>query len=112
MSSYQKMLRIPLTDYRTNASILEELKIRENRRLIPSIQRQILKCFGHIIRRDGLEKIIIQGKVQDKRSIGRPFSRFIDQFKDLVGIRPIAEIMRNIEDREVWRNISNNHTLV
>jgi len=66
------MLRIPWTAYKTNASILNELRIQENRRLLPSIQRQILNVFGHIIRRDGLEKTIIQGKVQDKRNIGRP----------------------------------------
>jgi len=112
MSSYRTILRIPWIDYRTNASILEELGIQENRRLLPSIQRQILKFFGHIIRWDSLEKIIIQGKVQGKRNIGRPPSRFIDQIKDFVGIRSIAEIMWNIEDREVWRNIRNNHTPV
>lgn len=54
--SYSKMLRITWTVYRTNASILEELRIQENKRLLPSIQRQIPKFFGHIIRRDGLEK--------------------------------------------------------
>jgi hypothetical protein len=67
MSSYRKMMRTPWTDYRTNASILEELRIQENKRLFPSIQRQILKYFGHVIRRDGLEKIIIQEKMQGKK---------------------------------------------
>lgn len=43
--------------------ILEELSAQENRRLLLSIQRRrILELFDHIIRRDGLEKIIIQKK--------------------------------------------------
>jgi len=101
------MMRIPWTAYKTNASISEELNIQENRRLLYSIQRQIFKFSCHIIRRDGLEKIIIQEKVQGKRNRGRPPTRFIDQIKHLSGIRSAAEIMRSIEDREGWRNISN-----
>lgn len=59
-----------------------------------SIQCQILKFVGHIIRREGLEKIIIQGKVQSKKNRGRPPTRFIDKIKDLTRIRPVVEIMQ------------------
>jgi hypothetical protein len=36
--------------------------------LLIIIQSQILKLFGYVMRRDGIEKDIIQGKVERKRS--------------------------------------------
>lgn len=48
--------------------------------------------------------------MQGKRNIGRSPTRSIDQIKDLTGTKPVTEIMRNIEIREVKKNINNNHT--
>lgn len=91
MKLYRKIMRVPWTAYKTNASILDELNIQENRRLaLPSMQRQILKLFGYVIRQDGLEKIIIQEKVQGIRNKGRPPIRFIDQIKYSTDIRSVT----------------------
>lgn len=107
MTCYRRMLRIPWTARRTNASILQELNINSNTRLLPSIQQQILKFFGHIIRRDGFEKLMIQGKVDGKRQRGRSPNRYLDQIKTLANL-PLEHIMHSVEDRETWRNITTN----
>lgn len=95
------MLRIPWTAHRTNVSILRELKIQLNERLLSSIQRRMLKFFGHVLRRDGMEKLTIQGKVEGKRSRGRSPVRYIDHIKNLTHMS-VAEIMTTAEDREAW----------
>jgi hypothetical protein len=67
MFFWRRMFRIPWVDRRTNESILEELQIQTRERLLSKIQRGITKFFGHIIRQDGLEKLVMQGKVDGKR---------------------------------------------
>jgi hypothetical protein len=69
--------RISWVARRTNESILEELQIQTKDRLLSKIQRSIIQFFGHIIRQDGLEKLVMQGKVDGKRKIGRSLNRYI-----------------------------------
>jgi len=78
MSCYRGMLGIPWTVYRTNASILQQLKINLKDRFLSIIQRRILKYFGHVLRKDGMEKLVIQGKVEGWTSRGPSPVRFID----------------------------------
>ena len=67
---------------RTNASILEEIGV--SKRLLHTINIQMLSYFGHIARRKGynLEKIIIEGK----RRKGQPRSQWIDQIRSAIGL--------------------------
>ena len=59
MWCWRCMLRIPWSMRRTNASILEEIGV--SRRLLHTINIQMLSYFGHIARRKGnnLEKVIM-----------------------------------------------------
>jgi hypothetical protein len=105
---WRRMIRIPWVDRRTNESILEELQIQTRDKLLSKIQRGIIKFFGHIIRQDGLEKLVIQGKVNGKRKRGRSINRYIDQIAGLTGLS-IYNLVQ-AEDREAWRVIANRHT--
>jgi hypothetical protein len=60
MFCWTRMLRIPWVARLTNESILEELQIQTRDRLLSKIQRGIIQFFGHIIRQDGIEKLVIQ----------------------------------------------------
>ncbi|CAI6375634.1 unnamed protein product [Macrosiphum euphorbiae] len=111
MIAYRRMLRIPWTDHRKNVSIKQELNIQTQDHLLITIQIQILKFFGHVIRRDGIEKDIIQGKVERKRSRGRPPTRYIDQIKNLTRMS-MSDNIRNTGNREFWRNISNRNNII
>ncbi|CAH2232677.1 jg5302 [Pararge aegeria aegeria] len=77
MWCWRRMLRIPWTAHRTNASILKQLKI--TRRLSTTCLKRILDYFGHIARRDGdnLENILVTGK----RPGGRSPIRWSDQIR-------------------------------
>jgi hypothetical protein len=51
--------------------MIRELEIQAQDRVLITVQSQILKFVGHVIRRDGIEKDIIRGKNEGKRSRGR-----------------------------------------
>lgn len=104
MICYRKMMCIPWTAHRTNASILSELNIQGRNRLLSTIQRCILIFFGHVIRRDGMERLCIQGKVDGRRRRGRSPNKYIDQVKTLAN-RSMADVMRSADDREEWRTL-------
>ena len=101
---WRRMLRIPWTAKRTNASVLEE--VGETGRLLDHINRQALSYFGHIARRQGncLEKVLLQGKIEGKRRPGRPKTRWIDRIKTLVG-QPLPAVYELANHRQKWHVI-------
>ena len=101
MWCWRRLLRIPWTARRTNASILGELGVRY--RLDAVVSDRILRYFGHTMRRErGLERTIVEGRVLGVRPRGRSPSRWVDQIKALTGI-PLRESRTVALDREVWR---------
>ena len=52
-------------EHKTSKSIREELKV-EDQWLEDFIKKQKLKYFGHLKRSEGLEKIILEGKIVGK----------------------------------------------
>jgi hypothetical protein len=102
MYCWRRMLRIPWVARRTNESILDQLNIKK--RLRTQISEQIISYFGHVLRRNGLEKLTIQGKVEGKRNRGRSPTRYTDHIVATIGA-PLSECARMAEDRKTWRNI-------
>lgn len=97
---YRRILRIPWTARRTNESVLQELSI--DTRLITNINRNILRYFGHISRRkEGMERLIVEGKVEGRRSRGRSPSRWSDQIKNITGLS-LPEASHTAQDRDKW----------
>ena len=66
MTCYRKQ-KIAWTEYRTNESIREELKV-EDQWLEIFVMKQKLKYFGHLKRSEGLGKISLEGKMDKKRT--------------------------------------------
>ncbi|XP_052744154.1 uncharacterized protein LOC128199289 [Bicyclus anynana] len=104
MWCWRKMLRIPWTAFRTNASILAQLKVKI--RLSTICLKRILEYFGHIARKDGdnLEKLVITGKVEGKRSRGRSPMRWSDQVRTTLE-STVYDALRVAGDRKEWHTI-------
>ncbi|CAH2242693.1 jg7590 [Pararge aegeria aegeria] len=104
MWCWRRLLRIPWTAFRPNVLILEELKVKE--RLSSTVQIRILKFFGHITRnKHSMERLVVQGKVEGKRSRGRSPTRWTDIIKATTQTS-IVQCSRNAEDRDKWRRIA------
>jgi len=69
---------------KTNFSILVMLNVET--RLAVVCKQRILRFFGHIIRdRSILKKLMIEEKIEGKRSRGRTPIRWIDKIKTITG---------------------------
>ena len=101
MKCYRKMMKIPWTEKRTNESITQELKV-EKGWLLNFVIRQKLKYFGHIKRHQGLEKTILEGRINGKRERGRPHRRWIEDITDTYK-KSATEIGRLAENRVQYR---------
>ncbi len=104
MWCWRRMLRIPWTAFRTNVSILRELKISS--RLSSVCLRRVLEYFGHIARKEGnnLERLIVTGKMEGKRPRGRSPIRWSDQIRTTLD-STIHGALHTARDRIGWRKI-------
>ena len=74
-------MRVPLTAWRSNQSILKEINLEY------SLEGLMLKLkfqyFGHLIQRnDSLEKILILGKIEGRKRRGRRRTRWLNGITD------------------------------
>lgn len=103
MWCWRRMLQIPWTAFRTNVSILRELKIKT--RLSTLCLRKILEFFGHIARKEGhnLEQLMVTGKVDGKRPRGRSPTRWTDQIRTNLDTN-LHDALHAAKERNKWRD--------
>ena len=106
---YRKILRIPWTAKRTNASIVNHFGNIPEHWLQNTIVRQKMKFFGHIKRHQSLEKQIYEGIVPGKRGRGRPKRRWSQDITDRLQTT-VAEAGRRAQDRDAYRRAVINAT--
>ena len=63
-----------------------------------------MRFFGHIVRKNGMEKRMMQGKMERKRRRGRPSTTWLQDLKELTKL-DIAGASQMATDRERWRKI-------
>ena len=103
MWCWRRLLRIPWTAKRTNISIIQQLGVQDRLSTL-CLRHIVLQFFGHIARREGegLERLIVTGKVEGRRGRGRSPRRWTDQIKETIGY-PVTTALRTAISRERWR---------
>ena len=77
---WRRLLRVPWTARRSNQSILKEISPEYS--LEGLVLKLKLQYFGHLMQRaDSLEKILMLGKIEDKRK-GQQRMRWLDGITD------------------------------
>ena len=64
--------------------------------------------LGHVLRRNGLENSCLVGMINEKRARGRQRHKYMDGIKEAANIQTTVEVLRAIQDRNVWRSIVTN----
>uniref|UniRef100_A0A670JQE1 ribonuclease H n=1 Tax=Podarcis muralis TaxID=64176 RepID=A0A670JQE1_PODMU len=98
---WRRLLRVPWTARRSNASILKE--IRPECSLEGQIVKLRLQYFGHLMRReDSLEKTLMLGKMEGTRKRGRQRMRWLDSVLEATNMS-LTKLREAVEDRSAWR---------
>ena len=79
MWCYRRMMRIKWIDRVSYEEVLR--RIGEKRSLMKTLTRRRNNLIGHILRRDGLLKTIVEGQVDGKNGKGRPRTKYIEEMK-------------------------------
>ena len=99
--TWRRLLKIPWTARRTNASIIDEIKPRYSLEAIATKLK--LAYFGHIMRSEySLEKDLMLGLREGSRKRGRQCTRWIEEIKKTINLE-WREILNATQDRRKWR---------
>ena len=99
---YRRMLRISWTQHISNNDVLCRAGTR--RTILHTIRDRQARFFGHIMRKGQMENIVITGKLDGKRSRGRPrltFTRSLSKWLNLTE----AQMIRATTDRDRWKTM-------
>ena len=94
---WRRMEKISWKDLKTNEEVLR--LVGEERNLVKTIEKRKKNWIGHIVRGNGLLKLVLEGRMEGKRPRGRPRIGMIDELKE----GSYVNMKRRAEDREKWR---------
>eukprot|EP00795_Rhopilema_esculentum_P004183 gene4183-biopygen11953 len=108
----RRMLRISWVDHISNEEVLK--RAGEERKLNIMIRKRQAEFIGNIMRKEGLEEIIITGKIEGKRGRGRPRLNYLaslskwmqDQVpEEQQGRYKVQSLIRTCKDRKLWKSM-------
>ena len=102
---HRKMLRLSYTKREANEEILDLLST-EKQSLSNNVKRKC-QSFDHLIRQNELQRQLLEGKINDKRSRGRPKISWMDNLEKWNG-KFYGNLIRIAEDRKKIRFITVN----
>src|SRR6478736_2913620 len=78
---WRKMSKVIWSDRKTNEEILGLM--REERNMIRTVWERKGNWIGHIVRGDGLMKLVLEGRLEGKRIRGRSRMEKVDDLVDV-----------------------------
>ena len=100
---FRRMLRISYEERRTNEDVMR--MAQAHRALKKDIMKRKAEYFGHIIRKDNIQKMLIEGKVEGKRPRGRPRRGWTSDIKEWVGMS-YPKCKTIAMDRKEWHRVT------
>ena len=89
--------------WRENKTNEEVLKLADEQLyIIPTIQKRKITNFGHMIRRNNIHRLILEGPLEGKISRGGPRTKWMTNITKWTRMR-YEDLVRLTEDRDPWR---------
>ena len=97
---WRRLLRVPWTARRFNQSVLKEVSPEYSLEgLMMKLKHQY---FGHLMgRADSLEKTLMQGKIESRRSRGSQRMRQMDSITDAMDMN-LGKLWETVRGTEAW----------
>ncbi|GFS13579.1 eukaryotic translation initiation factor 3 subunit F [Elysia marginata] len=97
------MLKIPWTAKKTNERVLQEAQSK--RSLLDKICKRQATFFGHIMRQEKLENLIITGMMTGRRCRGRQREKLTDGMAKWLGMGSVVAMLQKTKMRQEWRRL-------
>lgn len=97
---YRRMLKVPWTERKTNEEVLA--MANANREILTHIRERQLRFLGHVLRRDGIEKLVVEGKLEGRKSRGRPRNNYIYKLMNITRDTSTAKFLQRAQQRTDW----------
>ena len=82
---YRRMLRKSWKEHKTNADVLHKMKTK--RSLLNTIKQRKCQYFGYIIRGNGVQRLLMEGRINCRRGWGRPRAMWTDNIPRRTSVR-------------------------
>ena len=86
----------------SNERVLEMVHMKRD--LLITIRQRQLRFVGHVVRKNGIEKLVLEGKVAGQRQRGRRRLNFMGGLASAVGCCAV-EVIRRTGDRNGFRRM-------
>ena len=106
MWMYRKMLKVSYTSQTTNEEVLKRVN-EKGLSLEKNIKMRKTQYFGHLERKDRMQKSLLEGKVCAKRPRGRPHKSSMKNIMELTKLN-FEQCIRGADYREYWREVTKN----
>ena len=103
-----RILKISWTEKRSNQEVLKMANVE--RSLINTIRKRQMKFIGHVYRNRGLEHLGLTGKIDGRRSRGRPRETYVDSLNTWATGKELSNnsFKKDSNERTQWRSMAVN----
>ena len=102
---YRRILKIPWTAKVTNEEVLK--RVNQQRQLFDTIKERKTAYLGHIMRNEKYQllQLIIEGKIEGKRGLGRKKMSWLRNIRQWTGIKDVQSLIHTARNRELMSHV-------